>query len=86
MYCCSPMRLYHNGICNRGLFIQNWLNKAHRVNVKKDFLSCNKRRGVKQAASEIQNLVFFNRAVFYFRKFAKFFKLTCTKAEKVISS
>ncbi len=68
------------------MFIQNWLNKAHRINVKKDFLSCNKRRSIKLAASEIQNLVFFNRAMLYLRKFAKFFKLTCTQAEKIISS
>jgi hypothetical protein len=39
-----------------------------------------------EEASEIQNLVFFNRVMFYFRKLAKLFKLTGSKAKKVISS
>jgi hypothetical protein len=80
------MSFDHNSKGKWRRLVQNWLNKTHWINVKQNFFCCNKGGSIKEAASEIQNLVFFNRALFYFRELAKLFKLTGSKAEKIISS
>jgi hypothetical protein len=77
------MNLNHDGVRNGRRFIQNWLNKAHRINVKKDFSVATKAEVSSKRPVKYKIWSFSTEQCFTSESLPK---LTRTKAEKIVSS